>query len=323
MTAGTIDVHGHITSPELLARLPMPPSLGDIDGMIAQKEAAGIAMTIVGSPVGAGTMVPVAGLDNYEQPLDKLEAFHDFVAETVQKHPDSLRAYVYTNPYGGDRQLELAAARLAEDEFVGLIVNSSVRGRYLDEPAADDFWALAAEHRAPVLLHAPAEPVGSAGLRHVGLVEHVARPCDITLGVAAILAAGWLDKYPDLALIASTGGGALPLLAEKLDLAQRRAGPPVPPGPPGSDEPGGRPFSAQLRRVYVDTATPSAYGLAGALATFGPDRLLFGTDSPPLTGPLTAALDRIAALDTAPDVTGRILAGNAARLFGLDGSADD
>jgi aminocarboxymuconate-semialdehyde decarboxylase len=317
MIPGTIDVHGHITSPELLSRLPMPPSLGDIDGMIAQKEAAGIAMTIVGSPVGAGTMVPVAGLDNYEQPLDKLEAFHDFVAETVQKHPDSLRAYAYTNPYGGDRLLERTAARLAGDEFVGLIVNSSVRGRYLDEAAADDFWALAAEYRAPVLLHAPAEPVGSAGLRHVGLIEHVARPCDITLGVAAILAAGWLDRYPELALVASTGGGALPLLAEKLDLAQRRA------GPPGSAEPGGPPFSAQLRRVYVDTATPSALGLAGALATFGPDRLLFGTDSPPLTGPLTAALDRVAALDAGPDVTGRILAGNAARLFGLDGSADD
>jgi predicted TIM-barrel fold metal-dependent hydrolase len=319
---GTIDVHGHVTSPELLARLPMPPSLGDIDGMIAQKEAAGIGMTIVGSPVGAGTMVPVPGLDNYDQPADKLEAFHDFVAETVQKHPESLRAYVWTNPYGGDALLERTARRLADDEFVGLIVNSSVRGRYLDEPAADDFWALAAEYRAPVLLHAPAEPVGAAGLGHVGLIEHVARPCDVTLGVAAILAAGWLDRYPDLALIASTGGGALPLLAEKLDLAQRRAGPPGPGGPP-PPAPAGTPFSAQLRRVYVDTATPSPLGLAAALATFGPDRLLFGTDSPPLTGPITAALDRVAGLDAGPEVTGQILGGNAAALFRLDGSADD
>src|SRR6266536_4144547 len=132
----TIDIHGHVTSPELFRRLPMPPSLADIDGMIEQKAALGISTTIVGSPVGAGTMVPVPGLDNYDQPVDKLEAFHDWVGETVRAHPGSLKAYVYTNPYGGDDLLDRAAARLEQDEFVGLIVNTSVRGPVVQEPAA-------------------------------------------------------------------------------------------------------------------------------------------------------------------------------------------
>ena len=313
----TIDIHGHVTSPELFRRLPMPPSLADIDGMIEQKAALGISTTIVGSPVGAGTMVPVPGLDNYDQPVDKLEAFHDWVGETVRAHPGSLKAYVYTNPYGGDDLLDRAAARLEQDEFVGLIVNTSVRGRFLDDRAADGFFAIAAERRAPVLLHPPAEPIGSSAVRHLGLVEHVARPADVTLGVAAILLAGWLERYPDLRLVVSNAGGALPLLAEKLDLARRRPAGPGPP-PPAAESP----LSTEdlLRRLYVDTATPSRLALTGALSTFGADRMLFGTDSPPLATPLDAALTAIDRLPLNDSQRAGVLRGNAAALFGLDES---
>jgi predicted TIM-barrel fold metal-dependent hydrolase len=328
----TVDIHGHVTSPELFRRLPMPPSLADIDGMIEQKAALGISTTIVGSPVGAGTMVPVPGLDNYEQPVDKLESFHDWVAETVRAHPGSLKAYVYTNPYGGAELLERTARRLEQDEYVGLIVNTSVRGRFLDDPTLDGFFALAAERRAPVLLHPPAEPVGSDALGHLGLVEHVARPADVTLGVAAILLAGWLEKYSELRLVVSNAGGALPLLREKLDLARRRpaglgGGPPngaatgpngthaAPNGTAATDSP--LPTDELLRRLYVDTATPSPLALAGALQTFGADRMLFGTDSPPLTAPLEQALARVTELHLSTADVGRVLSGNARQLFGL------
>ena len=54
-----IDVHGHVTHPELFKRFPMPPALLDIEGMLERKAALGIELTIVGSPVGYGTMTPV------------------------------------------------------------------------------------------------------------------------------------------------------------------------------------------------------------------------------------------------------------------------
>ena len=49
-----IDVHGHVTHPELFKRFPMPPALADIEGMLEQKAAHGVELTIVGSPVGSG-----------------------------------------------------------------------------------------------------------------------------------------------------------------------------------------------------------------------------------------------------------------------------
>jgi predicted TIM-barrel fold metal-dependent hydrolase len=316
----TIDVHGHVTSPELFRRFPMPKSLADIDGMIEQKAALGITTTIVGSPVGAGTMVPVPGLDNYDQPADQLEAFHDWVAETVRTHHDHLRAYVYVNPLSDSAALESARKRLAQDEFVGLIVNTSVRAEYLGSAQAEEFFALAEEAGTPVLLHPPAEPVGAASLGDLGLIEHIGRPCDVTMGVAAILFAGWLEKYPSLKLIVPNAGGALSLLREKLDLAYQRsqAG-----GPPTGRPPAERPVTStppgqQLSRLYVDTATPSLAALKAAQDVFGPSHMLFGTDSPPLTAPLDASLALLDELPMSDDDRGGVLADNAAALFGLE-----
>jgi aminocarboxymuconate-semialdehyde decarboxylase len=321
----TIDVHGHVTSPELFKRFPMPPSLADIDGMIEQKLAVGIGMTIVGSPVGAGTMVPVPGLDNYAQPASQLDSFHDWIAETVRSHWDNLRGYVYVNPFAEDDSLAKAAKLLGQEEFVGLIVNTSVRGEYLGSPRTEEFFAMAEETASPVLLHPPAEPVGAIAMNgHLGLVEHVTRPCDITAGVASILFAGWLDKFPGLKLIAANAGGALSLLREKLDLAQQRAMAGGPPGggrsgPPAGGPPTGNatPISGLLSRIYVDTATPSQLALNAATIVFGPERLLFGTDSPPLTAPLSAGIDMVDRLDVTPEQRELIRSGNARELFGL------
>jgi aminocarboxymuconate-semialdehyde decarboxylase len=304
-TFGTIDVHGHVTPPELLKKFPMPPSLGDIDGMVERKAALGITTTVVGSPVGAGTMLPIPGIDNYAQSPDSLERFHSWVAETVRERPGVLVGYVYVNPLEG-RDVERAAEWLREPEFAGLIVNSSVRGEFLDDERSDDFFAMAQETGAPVLLHPPAVPVGADAMKKVGAVEHVVRPCDITMGVAAILLAGRLQRFPGLKLIAPNAGGALALLREKLDMAQRR------------DQIEGPPLSAQLRQIHVDTATPSLAALRAAVEVFGPDRMLFGTDSPPLATPLDAALASIDALGLSDEDRAKVLRGNAIELFGLE-----
>src|SRR3954469_13788936 len=133
----TIDVHGHVTPPELLKKFPMPPVLGDVDGMVARKTALGITTTVVGSPVGYGTMLPVPGIDNYAQAPDDLARFHEWVGETVRDKAGALTGYVYANPFSaGD--IAAAAELLRQNEFTGLIVNSSVRGEFLNDSRTDD-----------------------------------------------------------------------------------------------------------------------------------------------------------------------------------------
>ena len=216
-----IDIHGHITSPTLFKRFPMPPSLADIDGMIEQKLKQGIDLTIVGSPVGEGTMMKVPGLDNYAQTPDQLASFHDWLGDTVAKHPGRLKAYAYTNPFGGDALLQRTAATVRDGGFVGLIVNTSVKGQYLDSEGADSFFAMAAELDVPIFVHPPAEPLGTDSFHDYRLVEQVARFNDVTASLAILAFSGRMERYPTLKFIGATGGGCVALLPTRLDLAYR------------------------------------------------------------------------------------------------------
>lgn len=315
---GIIDVHGHVTHPELFKLLPMPPALADIDGMIEQKEAVGVELTIVGSPVGWGTMVPVPGRDNFDQPVDRLKSFHEWLAGVVADHPGKLAAYAYTNPFGGEKLLEEAARTVREGGFVGLIVNTSVRGEYLDSPAADDFFAMADELGRPVFLHPPAEPVGSSSVRDFRLVEQVLRFTDVAVALAALALSGRLERHPKLKLIAATCGGPISLAANRVDKAarmpRRDGGGPPGGGPP---PPAGPPPSQALRRVYVDTANESQANQLGNLELVGAEHMLFGTDSPPLTSPIADAIARVRELPISDADKQRILEQNARDLFGL------
>lgn len=323
-TVGTeeaVDVHGHLSPPESVRRYPMPARLGDVTGMIESKLELGIGMTVIGSPVGGGAMVPMAGVDNYAQSEDELRAFHDWLAGLVGAHRERLRGYVYVNPFGGPAHLANAAQRARSPEFVGFIANTSVAGRYLLGPDADEFFGMVAELDLPVFLHAPAVPAAGHGLTDLAMIEQLGRFSDITVGVACCVLGGWFEKYPGLRVLASTGAGALALLAEKLDQAWAPAhwG-----GRPAAGSALPRPPSTYLDRVWADTATPSAAAIALGLRTFGPTRVVFGTDSPPLPPERTGELlKNIAALPVDEATRRGVLAGNARQLFGprLGGSS--
>jgi aminocarboxymuconate-semialdehyde decarboxylase len=292
-----IDVHAHLSPPSSARRYPMPPSLTDVDGMLAARAAAGIDLTVIGSPVGAGAMMRVPGVDNYTQSRDQLRAFHDWMAGLIGRFPDQLRGYVYANPLGDADHLDGVRETLANPAFVGLVINSSVRGRYLDGEAAGPFFALAAETGKPILVHPPAEPADAAAVTDLRFVEQVSRFNDVTAGLAMLACAGWLDRFPGLTVIGAGGGGAIAALPEKLDAV------------------GGA--GAAVRRLFVDTASPSAAHLGLNVGVLGAGQVLLGTDSPPVPVPPAATVARIRALPLDQAAIDAILGGTAARIFGL------
>ena len=149
------------------------------------------------------------------------------------------------------------------------------------------------------------------------------------LGLAALIFGGRFEQYPDLEVLAATSGGALALVIDRLDTAYApthwERGPSRPPGAPDRRPPAlryenriTRPPSAYLRQIYVDTTSASDLNQLANLEAFGADRMMFGTDSPPLDTPLAAALDAVQRLPITDDQQANILGGNAARLFKLD-----
>ncbi len=345
-----IDVHGHITHPELLARFPMPKSLGDVKGMLDNKSEAGIGLTIVGSPVGFGVMTPIPGHNNYRQGLDALKSFHEWMAKTVQSNYDRLRAYVYVNPHGADEEIALAESFLSERGFVGLIINSSIEGEYLDK-RADRVFDMAGRLGVPIFVHPPAEPIGWQAFSNLRLVEQIGRFSDVGNGLAALIFRGTLERHPDVNVIGATGGGSLSMLIRRVEAAREMqqwgasaAGGPVKGpvsrrdgGPSSGDGPADRqagvhaiagnpgtastaqevgiaPIAESLSRIWVDTAGGSKGSLSINSEVLGVGRILFGTDSPPLPTALPQLVSEITSV--CGGSAGAVLKGNAISLFG-------
>lgn len=111
-----------------------------------------------------------------------------------------------------------------------------------------------------------------------------------------MLFAGWLEKYPDLRIVAPVCGGGLPLLLERLELARRmpvtfgRPGPGGPPpgagGPPAgvAGPPAGGPGAA---------GRPGGPGGPGGAGTGGPGGPGAAAPAGPPVPPLAGVLSRV------------------------------
>ncbi|MES9525677.1 amidohydrolase family protein, partial [Streptomyces capoamus] len=94
------------------------------------------------------------------------------------------------------------------------------------------------------------------------------------------------------------------------------AAPPAARPDPGAPRPSADPAAA-LRRMYVDTSPFSAAHLSLNAEVLGPERMLFGTDSPPMAAPLEDFIHLIEKLPVDAAAQQLILGGNAQALFDL------
>jgi aminocarboxymuconate-semialdehyde decarboxylase len=157
-------------------------------------------------------------------------------------------------------------------------------------------------------------------VRDFRLVVGVVRAHDTALGIAALVLGGVLDRHPRLRLIAATGGGSLALLRRRLDLLQGRP-PGGPPGGAGAGPPAlPRPPSSYLDQVYVDTCVYDPFALEVVVRAFGAQRVLFGTDWPPVEIPAAQLIDQVRSLPVTVAERTAIMGGNASRLLSLEAS---
>jgi predicted TIM-barrel fold metal-dependent hydrolase len=72
-----------------------------------------------------------------------------------------------------------------------------------------------------------------------------------------------------------------------------------------------------VARLYLDTVTYGTAALRPALERVGPERLVFGSDRPPVPFPLERSLGHVRALNLAAEHERAVLGENAERLFRL------
>jgi len=233
---------------------------------------------------------------------------NDSMAEQQRARPDRIRWFASLPwQYADDAKIELA--RATKEGAVGVMVLGSIDGKDLIDPQFAPVWQEIDRLALPVLVH----PTAPQGVREMhmeafNLIPPVGFMFDTTLAFAHIIFSGFIDKYPNLKLIAAHGGAALPYLAGRFDICHAKI-------PACSDVIKDKP-STYLQRIYYDTVVYEQAALELCVKVAGTaDNVLYGSDYPHNIGDMTGCLARVNEL---PDNQAKRIAGkNAERIFKL------
>lgn len=305
-----IDFHCHLNPREWSFWGRKHPSMFDPEGLIASQEQAGINLSVISNPLfGNPPELDVTSLDN-------LKRFHDFAAEAVARYPKQLVALACAVPFAQGEFLKETERALDELGFRGVLINSSVGGEYLDSPRAQPFWELVCARDVPVFVHPPFITLGAEKMQEYRLIEMVGRPFDTTLSIARFIMAGGLERFPELKLVLAHVGGAITVLPGRLDYGYELKH--VPHFGPWEPDLLKHPPSRYIRKLYVDTVSFHPPAILCAVQTLGPDRVLLGSDFPPVCVLLRRTVDVVDGLPLSSVERAAILGGNAARLLKLE-----
>ncbi|MET9515744.1 amidohydrolase family protein [Streptomyces sp. NPDC002994] len=231
-------------------------------------------------------------------------------ARTVRSHPSRFGLFASLPLPDTDGALDEIAYAFDELDADGVVLETNSHGVYLGDKRLEPVFAELARRRATVFIH-PTSPVcwqESALGRPRPMVEFI---FDTARAVIDLLFAGTLERHPGLEVIVPHCGGALPVLADRIDGFMKLFMP---------SQDGRAPDAvAQLRRLHYDIAGPTVpRQLPALLRLADPSQLLYGSDycwTPP------AAVDsHIASVNAAPvPVDGAtwqsLTTGNALRLL--------
>jgi aminocarboxymuconate-semialdehyde decarboxylase len=239
--------------------------------------------------------------------LEAARVANDDMARAEKAHPGRIR-WMASLPWEYPQAAIAELKRCVEQGAVGVMVLANIAGRSLTDPLFAPVWQEIDRRALPVLVH-PTAPPGTPemDLRQYNLIASIGFMFDTSLAVARMCFDGFLDRFPNLKLIASHAGAALPYLVGRLDICFDNMN-------ACRTKTETRP-SEYLRRIYYDSVTYSPGALALCIEVGGADRVLYGSDYPHNIGDMKGILARVDALPAAQ--RDAVRGANARRIFNL------
>ena len=154
-------------------------------------------------------------------------------------------------------------------------------------------------------------------MREYRLASSIGRPFDLCLALGRLIVRGILEDFPRVKIVASHGGGGICETISRMDYAYEMGDEAFFLGPYTPMKITRKP-SEYMKRLYMDSVTYNEPALKMVLEWIGPERVLYGSDAPPLTSLKPKAIKLIKELDVPEEIREKILWGNAAKLLKLD-----
>jgi len=263
---------------------------------------------------------PIEDLASGETGLALARIGNDAMAELARKHPDRFAGFVAAVSLT-DVDGSIAEARRAVDDLgaCGIQVFTSIAGRPLDDAAFRPVFAEMAKLDLPIWLH----PARTAGMSDYA-AEPKSRfemwwcfgwPYDTSVAMSRLVFSGLFDRHPAIKIITHHCGGMIPYFDGRIGAGMEVLGSRT------SDEDYSkilpnlkRPHLDYFRDFYGDTAMfGGKYGIACGLEFFGPDKIVFATDTP--LGPIKPTIEAIDRLELDDADRRKIYVGNAEKLL--------
>jgi len=315
-----IDWHTHVYPPEdamrpfWRGRCPMT-----IENALELQERAGIDMSVLSNTMSISRSAAETRDDRaalQAQTLQTISRCNRYLAELQDRHRGKVVAFASCLPCGGDSFLKELERAVVQDGMKGVFITSSHDGCYPDDDEALAFFDLVTRLDIPVMLHPPAAAFGEERMRDYRLLSSIGRPGDSCLAIARLIVRGIFERYPTLKLVGTHLGGGICEVIGRMDYAYNLIEESFFLGP---YEPMliKHPPSHYLKMMYLDTVSYHVPAARCAIETIGADRVLFGTDSPPMNPLKQEGLDLVRKLGLPPADESKVLGANARKLLKL------
>lgn len=274
----------------------------DLDGAFAQLESFGRGpMDAVGS-IGASSIYVSDMPADEGRELSLL--WNTETAAAQRRFPGRFWGTAAVPLVDTEIAIEVLDHAVNELGLVGVNLPASVGSDpHIDARRLEPFYDRVEELDVPLFLH-PTDGVFADMLNGYGgaLYLSLGRVVDVSVAAARLIFSGIMERHPNLTVVMSHTGGALPYQAGRLDKNGKGAKLPLRP-------------SEYLKRMYTDTVSPHAMGIKFAIEFFGVDRVMYGSDYP--CWDPSAALRCLDEIGLPAADQEKIMRGNAVRLMKL------
>ncbi len=173
----------------------------------------------------------------------------------------------------------------------------------IDHERLEPVYARVADLGVPLFLH-PTDVIFQDMLDGYGGALHLSlgRVIEVSVAAARMVLSGLMDRHPNLKLVLSHTGGALPYQSGRMDKNTKKAKLP-------------KPASSYIRRMYTDTVQPHTLGMKFGVEYYGVDHVMYGSDYPCWSP--ADALRYFSEIGLSPEDQEKILNSNARRILNL------
>jgi len=277
-----VDSHAHVVMPveayrymaDLVSSRANPQMAYQPDEASLQKAADGLikVMDAVGTDIQFLSPRPFAQMHSLRPAeVGRLwaECVNDIIHAQCRMHPDRFRGVAGLPQYrdsGPENCLDELERCVKELGFVGCLVNPDpMEGDGAPPPGmGDPFWyplyEKLVELDVPALIHSASccQPRESYTLKFIN---------EESIAVVSLLESRVFDDFPDLKIVVSHGGGAIPYHMGRFRAWNVRR----------KEQ---ESFDDKMRKLYYDTCNYSKEALEFLFKVIGPDNCMFGTERP-------------------------------------------